>query len=137
MKNKQILFVGLLLTAACTKKTVEPDKPEPRLEGRWQESSHLITRYDAAGNIVSQDVDILQGYYMVLTKDSLHYRTTSDHSSLGSDHYVRQGNVLQFGRGRISPVITTLTEHALSLRFRQPAATPGGGYIDSEDRYTH
>lgn len=121
-----------LLTAACQQETATP--ASPGLEGRWNAESVTAFNYSATGQLLSQDKQPDRSFYLVLTRDSLYYRDIRDGNSWGKYPYTRQGNSLQYGRSQIT--ITELTDHALTLRFKDPNQTPSAPYQEVEDHYT-
>lgn len=127
-----LLLLGIAtLAASCSKDT---PKPEPQLLGRWNAESTTGDDYSATGQLINQQTVPDKSYYLVLTPDSLLYRNIRDDSNLGRYKYTRQGNELRFGRNEVT--ITKLTDHALSLRFKDSGRSPGMPYQELEDNYT-
>ena len=73
---------------------------------------------------------------MLITQDSLKYISLLNNGSLGKYKIIRQGDMIQLIRGRVSPLITKLTAESLILRFPKAVILASDNYIDIEDHYS-
>ena len=126
-----LLLPLVLLTFSCSKDT---PKPAPELTGRWNAVSTTGFDYGADGQLLKQQTIPDQSFYLVITADSIHYRDIRDNNSWGSAKYTRDGQEIRYGRAQAT--ITELTEHALTLRFKDANRTPNNPYQEVEDHYT-
>jgi hypothetical protein len=129
LKHLPFLSV-LLLLVACGKDTPTP-AAEPELLGRWNADGFTAYNYSASGQLLSQKRE--NYYYMLVTRDTVYYRNIRDGSSLGKEAYTRQGNSIQYPRATVT--ITELTDHALTLRYKDQNQKPGATYQEVEDHY--
>ena len=138
MPHLKNLLIGIALFCTSCKKDAAI-KPEPVLTGRWDFRSTTSYNYDGANQLLSKSEQFPNQYdafYLVITADSLKYVKTYDNSSLGSYKIIRKGNEIQIPRINKNPVISVLTEHALSLRFLKTFVIGStGSYEDLEDNY--
>jgi hypothetical protein len=128
-----VLLLSLAMVLGGCKKD-EP-APEPTLEGRWNPETSIEYQFDAAGKPTGQtSMPLPKDYYLLFTKDSLYYRSVRDNSSLGSYLIDRQNN--SFSLGRTTALITELTAHKLTLRFKPVGVPAGMPYGEAEDIYS-
>ncbi|MDF7811480.1 hypothetical protein [Hymenobacter sp. YC55] len=122
------LLSGALLTTACDK-----EDPEPTLLGRWNAESTTGYNYSATGQFIDQQTIEEKRFYLLVTIDSLRYRDIRDGSSWGSAVYTRQGNTIKYGNAEAT--ITELTDHSLTLRFKNVNKVPNTPYQEVADHY--
>lgn len=117
-----------LLTAACDK-----EDPKPALLGRWNAESTTGYNYSATGQFIDQQTLEEKRFYLLVTKDSLFYRDIRDDNSWGREAYTRQGNTIRYGNAEAT--ITELTDHSLTLRFKNVNKAPNTPYQEVADHY--
>jgi hypothetical protein len=131
---KHLLFLGtLLLLVACGKDTPKP-AAEPELLGRWNADGFTAYNYSASGQLLNQNRMPDKSYYMLITRDTVYYHDIRDGNPQGKEPYTRQGNSIRYPRANVT--ITELTDHALTLRYKDQNQTPGATYQEVEDHYT-
>jgi hypothetical protein len=123
-----LLLSSALLTVACDK-----EAPEPALLGRWNAESTKAYNYSATGQFIDQQTIEEKRFYLLVTKDSLYYRDIRDNNSWGSAAYTRQGNTIRYGNAEAT--ITELTDHSLTLRFKNANKAPNTPYQEAADHY--
>lgn len=124
-----LLLSSVLLTTACDK-----EDPEPTLLGRWNAESTTGYNYSASGQFLDEQTLVEKRFYLLVTKDSLHYRDIRDGNSWGSAAYIRQGSTIRYGNAEAT--ITELTDHSLTLRFKNLNKAPNTPYQEVADHYT-
>ncbi|MET4107651.1 hypothetical protein [Hymenobacter sp. UYP22] len=129
-----LLLCLSLFTVACKK---DDPKVQPALTGRWDSQQSIDYEYSATGQLVSQKSTPDMTYYMVITQDSLNFYERGTKSSWGRHSYVREGNELRYSRGQVTCTIAELSEHTLTLRYKNiNKSAPNTPYYDVEDKYT-
>ncbi|WP_187312409.1 hypothetical protein [Hymenobacter sp. BT188] len=115
-----MLFVGLFLSAACTK---EPAAPTPSLLGRWNQEDGTFYGYNAQGQLLqtSPAPTSPPQFYLEITDLTIaHYSEVTGPNGFTQlivppSPYTRQGSILRYANG-VELTIVELTANSLTLR---------------------
>lgn len=128
-----LLFSLFLLLAACTKEN------QPSLEGTWTKERGTATYYDARNQFVSTR-EVPGTYSIEITKETITYFRSDGTTDGGPYAYTREGNTIVFTNPRTHLIITTLSEHQLTLHYEgeysQPSSGNLGGRTDTDQYFT-